>query len=147
MTLVRNGWEIYFYRPLFGQQREELRKKVRKLKSELSESEYVSHSDVKLLAAVMAGIKEKITLDPFADHFALIGPLKKYGRLKKMGLDSRYRLFFKAFDTGERKVLIILWLGYPRKDGDKNDCYTVFKKMVAQGRLPESMEELLAKSE
>lgn len=142
--LTRNGWKIFFS-PLFAQQRIELREKVRKLKVELSELDYGKHQDVKLLAAVMVGIKEKIVLDPFASHFTLQGPLKKYGRLKKMGLPERYRLFFKAFEEKEEKVLVILWLGHPRKEGDKNDCYEVFKKMIAKGEFPETMKELLEK--
>jgi toxin YhaV len=54
--------------------------------------------------------------------------LQKYGRLKKMGLPNRMRLFFRAFK--EKKVIIILWLGFPRKEGDKKDCYQVFSKKV-----------------
>ncbi|MEA5552373.1 type II toxin-antitoxin system YhaV family toxin [Anabaena cylindrica UHCC 0172] len=49
-------------------------------------------------------------------------PLQKYGRLKKMGLPERYRLFFRVFK--EQKIIIILWLGFSRKEGDKKDCYT-----------------------
>jgi len=59
-----------------------------------------------------------------------------------MGLNERYRLFFKPFR--EDQVIIILWLGYPRKDGDKKDYYEVFKKMVGQGKFPEDIDELLA---
>ena len=40
--------------------------------------------------------------------------MDKYSRLKKMGLPNRYRLFFKVFP--QQKVIIILWLGFPRKD-------------------------------
>lgn len=145
--LIRNGWEIYFHRRLFGQQRSELRQQVRQLKAKLPEAEYVTHPTTKLLAAVMSGIKEKIVLDPFAPHFALKGPLKFYGRLKGMGLPKRYRLFFRAFEAEGRKVLIILWLGYPRKQGDKKDCYTVFTQKVSSGEFPESLEELLEESE
>lgn len=145
--LIRNGWEIAFHKQLFGKQRKELRERARQLKELLPEEDYVSHPDVKLLAALMAGIKEKIVLDPFASHFVLTGPLKKYGRLKKMGLNERYRLFFRAFDQNERKVIVVLWLGYPRKEGDKKDCYAVFSKMVANGDFPDDMEQLLAQCE
>jgi toxin YhaV len=40
--------------------------------------------------------------------------------------------------------VIILWLGFPRKEGDRRDCYQVFSKMVANGKLPDSYESLLA---
>jgi toxin YhaV len=56
---------------------------------------------VKLFAAITVAIETKIPSDPFASHFALTGALKRYGRVKKMGLPQRYRLFFRAFDTPE----------------------------------------------
>jgi toxin YhaV len=142
-VLIRNGWEIYFHRQLFGEQRQELRERVKKLKAELPEAEYLSHPDVKLLAAVMIGIKEKIVVDPMSSQFALTGSLRRYGRMKGMGLPDRYRLFFRAFVSGERQVLIVLWLGYPRKAGDKRDCYEVFTKMVGNGGFPDNLSELL----
>jgi toxin YhaV len=142
-VLIRNGWEIYFHRQLFGKQRQELRERVKKLKAELPEAEYLSHPDVKLLAVVMIGIKEKIVVDPMSSQFALTGSLRRYGRMKGMGLPDRYRLFFRAFVSGEQQVLIVLWLGYPRKAGDKRDCYEVFTKMVGNGDFPDNLAELL----
>ncbi|MFZ4555973.1 MAG: type II toxin-antitoxin system YhaV family toxin, partial [Pseudanabaena sp.] len=117
-AMIRNGWEIYFHRNLFGEQRRQLKEQVKQLKANLPPEEFVKHPTVKLLAAVMVGIKEKIVLDPFAPQFALKGALRHYGRLKGMGLSDRYRLFFRAFESGGRKVLIVLWLGFPRKEGD-----------------------------
>ncbi len=145
--LVRNGWEIYFHRKLFGEQRRQLREDVKTLKDTLSPEEFITHPKAKLLAAVMTGIKEKIVLDPFASHFVLQGSLKHYGRMKGMGLPPRYRLFFRAFEEQERKVLIVLWLGYPRKEGDKNDCYAVFTRKVSNGEFPDNSEDLLKEVE
>jgi toxin YhaV len=145
--VVINGWRIYFVKQLFGKQRRDLQAQVRQLKKTLSTEDYRQHSQVKLYAAVMTAIKEKIPLDPFASHFALTGPLKKYGRVKKMGLPDRYRLFFRALQTPEQKAIFILWLGYPRKAGDKNDCYQAFTRMVNRGDCPESLNELLLMSE
>jgi toxin YhaV len=51
-------------------------------------------------------------------------------------------LFFKAFK--EQKIIIILWLGFPRKEGDKKDCYQVFTKKVENGDFPESIEQFMA---
>jgi toxin YhaV len=92
-------------------------------------------------------IKEKIPLDPFASHFALTGALKHYGRVKKMGLPDRYRLFFRAIQTKEYKAIFVLWLGYPRKQGDKNDCYKVFTKIVQRGDFPNSLDALILDSQ
>jgi toxin YhaV len=59
-----------------------------------------------------------------------------------MGLPDRYRLFFRPFEADGRRLLLILWLGYPRKDGDRNDCYAVFSRLVQRGELPENWESL-----
>jgi toxin YhaV len=144
--LIVNGWQIYFIKRLFGKQRRDLQVEVRELKKSLSAEEYRTHSTVKLYTAIMVAIKEKIPLDPFASHFALTGALKNYGRVKKMGLPERYRLFFRALKTKEHKVIFILWLGYPRKEGDKNDCYKAFTKMVNRGDFPDSLDALIIDS-
>jgi toxin YhaV len=147
--LNARGWTIVFYTD-FRLQWEDLTGKAIKLKSRLKPEDFVCHPDVKLLKAIPlgagfandSGIRDKIALDPFASHFALRKPLQIYGRLKKMGLPQRYRLFFRAF--ADQKVIIMLWLGFPRKEGDRKDCYQVFARMLANGKLPESYESLLA---
>ena len=75
-------------------------------------------------------------------NFALSGPLRRYGRLKGLGLPDRYRLFFRPFEAEGRRLLLILWLGFPRKDGDRNDGYAVFSRLVQRGELPEDWESL-----
>lgn len=151
--MIVNGWQIYFVKRLFGKQRRDLQAEVRRLKQTLPLEDYYSHATVKLYTAIMVAIKEKIPLDPFAIHFTLSGPLKRYGRVKKMGLPERYRLFFRALQRNqadeepEVKAIFILWLGYPRKEGDKNDCYKAFRKMVGRGDFPDSLDELVLESE
>jgi toxin YhaV len=136
-----HGWTILFYTD-FQLQWEYLTAKVIKLKSRLDPQDFATHPDVKLLKAIDSGIRDKISVDPFTSHFSLRKPLHKYGRLKKMGLPQRYRLFFRAF--ANQRVIIILWLGFPRKEGDRRDCYQVFSRLVANGKLPDSYESLLA---
>ncbi|MBW4697191.1 MAG: type II toxin-antitoxin system YhaV family toxin [Aphanocapsa lilacina HA4352-LM1] len=145
--MIRKGWEIYFVRRQFGKQRRDMQAVVKQLKQTLPLEKYRMHATVKLYTAMMSAIKERIPEDPFAGHFALQGPLKKYGRVKKMGLPSRYRLFFRAIETEQSKAIFVLWLGYPRKEGDKNDCYKAFRRMIENGEFPESFDELLLASE
>jgi len=45
------------------------------------------------------------------------------------------------------KVLIVIWLGFPRKEGDKNDCYEVFSRMVHNGDFSENLEQLLLETD
>ncbi|WP_201737942.1 hypothetical protein [Synechococcus sp. BS55D] len=33
-------------------------------------------------------------------------------------------------------------MGFPRKDGDRNDCYAVFSRLVQRGELQEDWESL-----
>ena len=131
--LVRHGWTIALHPQLFSRQYAELKAEVKRLKQELNPQSFVQHPRVKLLAAVVEGIKERIAADPYASRFALTGPLRRYGRLKGLGLPDRYRLFFRPFEAEDRRLLLILWLGFPRKDGDRNDCYAVFSRLVQRG--------------
>ncbi|MEO0012448.1 MAG: hypothetical protein RLZZ535_837 [Cyanobacteriota bacterium] len=150
-----NGWTILFH-PLFNDQWQQLLNLVKSLRSRLSQEDFGRHPQVKLFKALTVGVEEKIPNDPLASHFALRKPLDKYSRLKKMGLPNRYRLFFKVFP--QQKVIIILWLGFPSKEGDKKDCpkglvshswryrfayYRVFAKMVKKGQFPLSLKDLI----
>lgn len=135
-----NGWTILFH-PLFDDQWQQLLNLVKSLRSRLSQEDFVQHPQVKLFKALTVGIEEKIPNDPLASYFALRKPLDKYSRLKKMGLPNRYRLFFKVFP--QQKAIVILWLGFPRKEGDKKDCYRVFAKMVKKGQFPLSLKDLI----
>lgn len=119
-ALVRHGWEIVFQSQLFALQYEQRKAEVKRLQQELDQQNFLQHPKVKLLAAVMEGIKERIAADPYAARFALTGPLRRYGRLKGLGLPDRYRLFFRVFEANGRKVSLILWLGLLRNDGDRN---------------------------
>ncbi|NJK41497.1 MAG: type II toxin-antitoxin system YhaV family toxin [Acaryochloridaceae cyanobacterium SU_2_1] len=145
--MLINGWNIYFLKRLFGKQRRDLRAEVKRLKEILPPDDYLRHPTVKLYAAIMQAIKEKIPVDPFTSRFSLTGPLKKFGQVKMMGIPNRYRLFFRAFKVPQRQSIFVLWLGYPRKEGDKNDCYRAFRKMVERGDFPISLDELILESE
>jgi toxin YhaV len=134
-----NGWNILFH-PVFDEQWQNLRSSVKFLRSRLSQENFIMHPQVKLFKVVTVGIEQKIPSEPLASYFALKKPLQKYSRMKKMGLPNRYRLFFKVFS--EQQTIIILWLGFPRKQGDKKDCYQVFSKMVEQGQFPTNLLDL-----
>ena len=58
--LVRHGWTIAFQPQLFARQVAELKAEVKRLKQELDPQSFVQHPQVKLQAAVMEGIKERI---------------------------------------------------------------------------------------
>jgi hypothetical protein len=62
-----NGWTILFYTD-FQLQWADLTAKVVKLKSKLEPKDFVTHPDVKLLKAIDSGIRDKISVDPFASQ-------------------------------------------------------------------------------
>jgi toxin YhaV len=162
--IFSNGWIIIFH-PAFGQEWSRLNERYDLLKKRLPKQKFLTHSDVKLLAALDRGIREIIPDNPLHSDFALHSSLQKYSRLKKKGLPGRYRLFFKVFDRErveekQRKfidsianvtdhkepikgIIFILWLGFPRKEGDKRDCYRVFKQKVKNGEFSPSIPRLL----
>jgi toxin YhaV len=135
-----NGWDIY-YHPEFEKQFSDLESEVEKLRGKIPAEKFAKHPSAKRLGHLDRLIHEKIPIDPLASHFALTGKLKKMCRAKKMGLPSRYRLFFKVFP--ESKQIVILWLGFPRKEGAKDDCYEVFTKRLEAGYYSRSFEELI----
>lgn len=143
--LLCEGCKVYFH-PVFLKQYEELVSNVKKQASRLDSNELTQHKDFKMLKSLRKLIKEVIPADPFASYFRLKDDLVKYKRVKRLGLPNRHRLFFKPLIINDEKVIVILWLGYPRKEGDKNDCYKTFTKMVANGYFPENSQELLEAS-
>jgi toxin YhaV len=115
-ALVRQGWQIAFHPHLFARQYGELKAEVKRLKRELDPHDFTPHPQVKLLAAVMEGIKEHIATDPDASRFALSGPLRRYSRLKGLGLPDRDRLFYRPFEAkGQRLLCGVLADGAPRR--------------------------------
>jgi toxin YhaV len=141
--LLCNGCKIYFH-PAFLEYYNELVSRTKKLESKRSPDEFAKHPEVKLLKSLIRLITEVIPADPNATYFKLHGDLSNYRRVKKMGLEKRHRLFFKYNE--DKKEIVILWLGFPRKQGDKKDCYTVFTKMVESGKFPDSFKELVEDS-
>jgi toxin YhaV len=137
---VCNGWTIY-YHPLFAKNYLALENKVSRLKATLSPKEYRRHETVRLYASIVKAIEEKIPKNPLFADFCLYNELKGYCRVKGMGIPDRYRLFFKVFE--DDKLIFILWLGYPRKQGSRDDCYTVFEQKVLKGDFATASEELM----
>lgn len=144
MSNLYYGWDVRFH-PLFAQQYKRLRERFVILSQRLSNDELKVHSDVKLFRVLVELYTKTIPSDPFAQYFVLRGALKKYSRVKKKGLPDRYRLFFKVFKN--EKVIVILWLGYPRKEDSKDDCYKVFEKMIFNGTFPNNVNILIQGSE
>lgn len=63
-------------------------------------------------------------------------------------MPDRYRLFFR-FAPSPVKLIVHVWFNDEdslRKAGSKTDVYETFKRMLARGRVPNDIGELLSAS-
>lgn len=145
MSEVRNGWTLYQTR-LFRAQLGDLAAEVRELRGRDPDG-YRSHPRAKLLRAVRDAILERVPVDPAAPEFRLgntLGASYRHWFRVKQGLPDRYRLFFR-FDA-KRRVVVYVWLNDEttlRKAGARTDVYATFKRLLASGRVPDALDELL----
>ncbi|MBI5555678.1 MAG: type II toxin-antitoxin system YhaV family toxin, partial [Elusimicrobia bacterium] len=109
-----------------------LKEQVKELCNKLELEEFKQHEIVKLAYRIREADQEIIPHDPNRPEYRLTGNLRKYRRYKQ-GL-QRYRLFF-CFSS-QPKIILYLYLNdekHLRKDGDKNDPYEDFKRLLNKG--------------
>lgn len=147
--MVVNGWGLFYFR-LFKERLDGLERDVMAL-AEKDPEGFVSHPKVKLLKAVVDNVRQEVPRDPDDRGYRLGKTLgdqyTDWRRVKKHGLPPRYRLFFKFASV--KKSIVYAWLNDEhtlRKEGDKNDVYEVFKRMLRRGEVPSRFEDLLKES-
>ncbi len=145
-----HGWELWFGE-LFAARWALQRKRVKQLKAKLKQSDFESHPDVKLFAALVNIVHEVVPRDPEEPEFRLGGTLGSrytgWRRVKGHGLPVRMRLFFKY--SSARKVIVFAWINDEntlRKAGSPTDVYSIFQGMLRAGNPPDDIEALLKKS-
>lgn len=79
---------------------------------------------------VEEAIKTMIPRNPIDRSFGLSGPLSKYFRIKK----GRMRICWAA-NSAAKKVAILFISETMRKEGDANDPYNIFTKLVMSGEF------------
>ncbi len=110
----------------------ELKVQVKMLKESLPREQYIQHEVVKFAARLKKATFDIIPEDPNKPEYYLHGDLKGYRRYKQ-GL-KRYRLFFTFSNTPP--LILYLYINddkHLRKEGDKNDPYEEFKRLVKRG--------------
>jgi len=143
--LIRYGWEILFFRSFYNTY-VELIAEVKTLRQKDPDG-FKTHPKTKLLASIQKAIKEDVPANPLDKKFMLGNTLsKKYKewRRVKHGLPPRYRMFFRF--RSQNKNIIFAWLNHEgclRKSGDRNDVYSVFKKMLDNGEIPRNYKDLI----
>jgi toxin YhaV len=126
------------YHAIYYQRIQSLKEQVKGLKARLPEAEYAQHEIVKFAARVRQADQDIIPQDPDRPDYRLKGALRKYRRYKR-GL-QRYRLFF-CF-SNRPPIILYLYLNdekHLRKEGDKNDPYVEFTRLVDKGEVSHNL--------
>ena len=79
---------------------------------------------------VEEAIKTIIPRNPIDRSYGLSGPLSKYFRIKK----GRMRIYWAA-NSATKKVTVLFISETMRKEGDANDPYNIFTKLVMSGEF------------
>lgn len=149
-AMIANGWRLYYFR-IFKAALDELEAVVTDL-AERDPKGYKTHPKTKLLASVYRAVTELVPANPDAPGFRLgktLGPANTNWRRVKKGLPDRYRLFFR-FASNPVKVIVYVWFNDEdtlRKVGSKTDVYETFKRLLARGVVPATINELLSASQ
>lgn len=120
------------YHAAYYQRIQALKERVKELRKRLPEAEFAQHEVVKFAARVRRADQTIIPQNPDRRDCRLKGTLRRYRRYKQ-GL-RRYRLFFCFSDAPP--IILYLYLNdekHLRKDGDKNDPYEQFQRLVSKG--------------
>lgn len=141
-----NGWALYTH-PLFDAQYDALIAAVAAEKRR-DPAGYRNSDAAKMLYAVDKLINEVIPANPADKKFRqgeALGPANKHWFRAKFY--QQFRLFFR-FDSAS-KTIVYVWLNDEdtlRAYGSKTDAYATFRRMLASGNPPGSLEALLKAS-
>jgi toxin YhaV len=144
-----NGWQLYYFHT-FAAALDELESQVAVMAASDPHG-YKSHPRTRLLASVYKAITERVPAGPDHPDFRPGKTLGKdyanWRRVKK-GMPERYRLFFR-FASKPAKLIVYVWFNDEdtlRKAGSKTDVYATFRRMLARGEVPDSIDHLLRES-
>jgi toxin YhaV len=144
-----NGWQLFYFRT-FAAALDELETEVAALAASDPRG-YKAHPRTRLLASVYKAITGRVPANPDHPEFRLGKTLgRDYGnwRRVKKGLPERYRLFFR-FASKPVKLIVYVWFNDEdtlRKAGSRTDVYATFRRMLARGEVPDSIDHLLRES-
>jgi toxin YhaV len=146
---TRNGWQLYVF-AFFLNTLKELVSEVKKQQAN-NPADFYNHPSMKMLTSIRKTIIDDVPMNPAAGKFQqgkTLGKDYKHWRRVKNGLPDRYRLFFR-FNSETPKSIIYAWINDEstlRKAGAKTDVYTVFKRYLDQGKVPDTWKTLLEES-
>ena len=143
---MSNGWWLLSWKE-FQRQFDHLIAEVSRL-AEKDPHGYGSHPTTKLLATILRLIRHDIPRDPGHADFRQGGTLgDEYTGWRRAKFHQRFRLFFRYRSV--EKIIVYAWVNTesgPRKQGDRNDPYNVFRRMLDRGSPPDDFDALLRES-
>lgn len=140
------SWQLFYFK-LFKAALDELEQAVTQLALQ-NPTGYKAHPKTRLLASVYKAITQLVPANPDHPDFRLgktLGSQYSNWRRVKKGMPERYRLFFR-FASSPVRLIVYVWFNDEdtlRKAGSKTDVYEVFKRMLARGDVPSSIDDLL----
>jgi toxin YhaV len=138
-----NGWWLLAWTE-FQRQFDGLVAEVAQLRSKDPEG-YGSHPKSKLLATLFRLVTADVPRDPANPDFRQGNTLGEAHRgWFRAKFHQRFRLFFR-FRSADRMVVYV-WINSEaglRKEGDRNDPYNVFRRMLERGSPPSDFDALL----
>ena len=144
--MQRHGWTLLFH--------DCLNEQLRKLHDAVQCAQrsdpagFASNANVKLFHTLSRLMLEVIPQNPSRDEYrqgSALGPRYRHWRRARIG--RRFRLFFR-YDT-RAKVIVYAWVNDQstlRSSGSRNDPYTIFARMLAQGNPPDDWASLMTAS-
>jgi toxin YhaV len=143
-----NDWLILYF-TAFQERLNDLEQAVLRIQQARPE-QFAKHPTVKLLKAVVQAILVEVPRNPASPLFEqgnTLGSAHRHWRRVKRRLPPRYRLFFQF--SSLQSQIVFAWLNDEsslRQDGAKTDVYRVFKRLLDQGKVPDSWDQLVAAS-
>lgn len=140
------SWQLFYFK-LFKASLDDLEQAVTKL-ARRDPTAYKAHPKTRLLASVYKAITQLVPANPDHPDFRLgktLGSQYSNWRSVKKGMPERYRLFFR-FASSPVRLIVYVWFNDEdtlRKADSKTDVYEVFKRMLARGDVPSSIDDLL----
>lgn len=145
-----NTWQLYCFK-LFKVALDHLEQCVAEL-AQQHPVQYRTHPKTRLLASIYKCMTQLVPANPDHPDFRLGKTLgKRYSnwRRVKKGMPDRYRLFFR-FASSPVRLIVYVWFNDEdtlRKAGSKTDVYEAFKRLLARGEVPATINDLVAESE
>jgi toxin YhaV len=147
-VIQRHGWILFALPPFLNQLENPTAAAERARQAD--PKNWRGNASVKLLAALMAMVLERIPRDPLAPEFRqgnMLGPADRHWFRAKFGANC-FRLFYRAESAS--RIVVYVWVNDRatlRKAGASRDPYAVFARMLKRGNPPDDWSSMLTEAQ